>query len=597
MPRRPTTASRPACDGDRTGRRLRQDLLSGLELRGGRAGPAEGSAHRLLRDHLRRPAADHPRRPRLRGRALRPSVRRSLPGQRLGRVRPPPLPGHLPLRWRAPARLPERRLDHASRPSTSGRSASGTRSWSAASTATTFVRTRRCTTRSRSRATWTTSAPRSVWAVFVQDEFRITRSLLLNAGPAPRLLRDLRRHHQSARGADLLARRRHHPQGSLRPGVPGAQPLRALRPGRRHQPEAEPIGSGPRRSRASSWSPSGGWRAASASTVSLYHFTAARPDQHLHRHHATACSSSATWAGCGPAASRWRPKASVGPLSARASYAFQHVRDAEADVAPVNSPAHVGRLGVSVGAAEGAGPGEQRVPRAWARGAPSTGGEVPAYGLVNLTLLARPIQSGPAVLGERLQPVRPPLRRSGGRGAGAGDGGAGRAGRRASACATSSEPPVPLLSKLPALAAAPRPGAARRRRARPSRSRHPSVLVVVSQDGPAYRDALASFRRSAGAARPVASTSAWSSSTATPPGARQVIPATAQADLVLTLGTLATRESLRRYPATPLVAGMILSRRRARGRAQRDRRLPPVPDPDRARVAGAAASVARAGSG
>ena len=33
----------------------------------------------------------------------------------------------------------------------------------------------------------------------------------------------------------------------------------------------------------------------------------------------------------------------------------------------------------------------------------------------------------------------------------------------------------------------------------------------------------------------------------------------ARADLVLTLGTLATRESLRRFPATPLVAGMILS--------------------------------------
>jgi putative ABC transport system substrate-binding protein len=115
---------------------------------------------------------------------------------------------------------------------------------------------------------------------------------------------------------------------------------------------------------------------------------------------------------------------------------------------------------------------------------------------------------------------------------------------------------VPLLSKLAIIAAlaglalpSPAPRAARQ---------SPSVLVVVSQDGPAYRDALASFRRSlqrqngqlevrvvqldGNAAR-----------------ATQVIPAAAQADLVLTLGTLATRESLRRYQNTPVVAGMILS--------------------------------------
>ena len=37
-----------------------------------------------------------------------------------------------------------------------------------------------------------------------------------------------------------------------------------------------------------------------------------------------------------------------GPFSARASYAYQHVRDVESDVVPVNSPSHVGRIGVSV---------------------------------------------------------------------------------------------------------------------------------------------------------------------------------------------------------------------------------------------------------
>jgi putative ABC transport system substrate-binding protein len=84
------------------------------------------------------------------------------------------------------------------------------------------------------------------------------------------------------------------------------------------------------------------------------------------------------------------------------------------------------------------------------------------------------------------------------------------------------------------------------------------VLVVVSQDGPAYRDALTSFRRTLEQEKRAVNLRViqLDGNTAT---ARQLLPATAQADLVLTLGTLATRETLRRYPATPLVAGMILS--------------------------------------
>ncbi|HEY7480679.1 MAG TPA: ABC transporter substrate-binding protein, partial [Gemmatimonadales bacterium] len=120
-------------------------------------------------------------------------------------------------------------------------------------------------------------------------------------------------------------------------------------------------------------------------------------------------------------------------------------------------------------------------------------------------------------------------------------------------------PSVPFLANFPTLAAliglvlpvpAPRPPQPPRQLAR--------VLVVVSQDGPAYRDALASFRRSLEADRRSLDLRVVQLN-GNAALAGQLIPATPQADLVLTLGTLATRESLRRYPSTPLVAGMILS--------------------------------------
>jgi putative ABC transport system substrate-binding protein len=47
--------------------------------------------------------------------------------------------------------------------------------------------------------------------------------------------------------------------------------------------------------------------------------------------------------------------------------------------------------------------------------------------------------------------------------------------------------------------------------------------------------------------------------------ASQVIGQSPRADLVLTLGTLATRESLRRYRGVPVVAGMILSAEEIQG--------------------------------
>lgn len=84
------------------------------------------------------------------------------------------------------------------------------------------------------------------------------------------------------------------------------------------------------------------------------------------------------------------------------------------------------------------------------------------------------------------------------------------------------------------------------------------VVVVVSQDAPPYRAALSSFQRAMGAEK-------------TPVGVRvlqlegdsdrapRLMGSSPKPDLVLTLGTLATRESLHRYRGVPVVAGMILS--------------------------------------
>jgi iron complex outermembrane receptor protein len=85
--------------------------------------------------------------------------------------------------------------------------------------------------------------------------------------------------------------------------------------------------------------------------------------------------------------------AMLGPLEARASYAFQRVRDSESGVRPVNSPAHLARLGLSAPIV----PerlrlsGETRIV-----GARNTlaGAQAPAFAVVNLTVLGRPTRHG-----------------------------------------------------------------------------------------------------------------------------------------------------------------------------------------------------------
>ena len=230
-----------------------------------------------------------------------------------------------------------------------------------------------------------------VWAVFVQDEFRITRSLLLNAG--------LRHDSYETFGGTT------NPRAALIYSLDDATTLkglygRAFRAPNLYELYAEDGGL--------TQKPSGRLRPETIesfelvgerrlgrglrSTMSLYHFTATR----LISIYTDTTDGLLMFGNLGQVRSsgvELEVDGSVGPLSARASYAYQQVRDEESDLAPVNSPAHVGRLGVSVGFL-----GERTRLSSELRvlGARRTvsGGEVPAYGLVNLTLLARPVLSG-----------------------------------------------------------------------------------------------------------------------------------------------------------------------------------------------------------
>ncbi len=84
------------------------------------------------------------------------------------------------------------------------------------------------------------------------------------------------------------------------------------------------------------------------------------------------------------------------------------------------------------------------------------------------------------------------------------------------------------------------------------------VVVVVSQDAPPYRAALSSFQRTLGAENTPVEVRVvqLNGDSARAP---RLMGASSRPDLILTLGTLATRESLRRYRGVPVVAGMILS--------------------------------------
>lgn len=98
----------------------------------------------------------------------------------------------------------------------------------------------------------------------------------------------------------------------------------------------------------------------------------------------------------------------------------------------------------------------------------------------------------------------------------------------------------------------------------PQRLAPTRVVVLVSQETAPYRDALSGFRREleqgAGAID-------WEivQLRGEPTTATQLPAQAKRAKLVLALGTLATRESLVRFPGVPVVAGMILTAREIEG--------------------------------
>ena len=368
------------------GQRVRQDRLSGMEPSGRAAGSPEGSAYRVVRHELRRPAAGDPGPARLRGRPLRPSLCGSLAVRRLAGVRPAPVSGHLSLRGHRPARPAERGLDHArgavrpsARPEAQGRDR------------------RRIPPQPPSGPGLYDEDPfqsylddqrsSSVWAVFIQDEFRLTPRLLLNAG--------LRHDSYETFGGTT------NPRAALIYTLDSRTTLKALYGQAFRAPNLYELYS---QDGGISQKPSLSLRPETIQsyelvaerqiarsfrgTVSLYHFDVDRlirlttdPDDGLLVFdNLSRVQSRGIELGA---------EGTSGPVSGRASYAFQHVRDAESDVAPVNSPSHVGRVGISVAML-----GERARAGAEFRWLSArrtvAGGEVPAYGLVNLTLLARP---------------------------------------------------------------------------------------------------------------------------------------------------------------------------------------------------------------
>ncbi|HEY8257532.1 MAG TPA: ABC transporter substrate-binding protein [Gemmatimonadales bacterium] len=91
----------------------------------------------------------------------------------------------------------------------------------------------------------------------------------------------------------------------------------------------------------------------------------------------------------------------------------------------------------------------------------------------------------------------------------------------------------------------------------PPPQRGAQIVVVVSQDAPPYKAALSSFQRTLSAGKSVDLKVVQLEGDSA--RASQLMGTSTKANLVLTLGTLATRETLRRYRGVPTVAGMILS--------------------------------------
>jgi iron complex outermembrane receptor protein len=236
-----------------------------------------------------------------------------------------------------------------------------------------------------------------VGAGFIQDEFRVNRSLLLNAG--------LRYDHYETFGGTV------NPRAALIYSVDRSTTLKALYGRAFRAPtfyelfyaddgqtqEASP-GLRPETISSFELAAERQWSSRLRTSVSLYHFDASD----LIRLTTDSVSGLLVFQNLNRVVAdgiELEAETSAGPVEARASYALQGVRDPDAaDSRPVNSPTHLARLGASLPLLR-----DRLRLSGEARYTSSrhaiAGPDAPAFAVVNLTVIGRPFKNGPQLIG------------------------------------------------------------------------------------------------------------------------------------------------------------------------------------------------------
>lgn len=235
-----------------------------------------------------------------------------------------------------------------------------------------------------------------VGAGFVQDEFHITRSLLLNTG--------LRYDHYETFGGTV------NPRAALIYSVDRSTTLKALYGRAFRAPtfyelfyaddgqtqEASP-GLRPETISSLELDAERQWSSKLRTSVSLYHFSASD----LIRLTTDSVSNLLVFENLNRVTANgieFEAETNVGPVEARASYSLSGVRDPDANARPVNAPTHLARLGASVPLLR-----DRLRLSAEARYMSSrlalAGPDAPAFAVVNMTVLGRPFKNGPQFMG------------------------------------------------------------------------------------------------------------------------------------------------------------------------------------------------------
>jgi iron complex outermembrane receptor protein len=235
-----------------------------------------------------------------------------------------------------------------------------------------------------------------VGAGFVQDEFRITRALLLNAG--------LRYDHYETFGGTV------NPRAALIYSVDRSTTLKALYGRAFRAPtfyelfyaddgQTQEASPGLRPETISSFELAADrqWSSKVRTSLSLYHFDASD----LIRLTTDSTTGLLVFENLNRVTANGielEAETNLGPVEARASYALSGVRDPDADVRPINAPTHLARVGASLPVLR-----DRLRLSAEARYMSSrlalAGPDAPGFAVVNLTLLGRPIRNGPQLTG------------------------------------------------------------------------------------------------------------------------------------------------------------------------------------------------------